>query len=108
MDRLTELRNLFADLDDPARSVVMPLLEEIVYLEDRLAELKTMPMIKVHPSDPAKQKQTQAARQYREVVQQYNGCVKTLLTCCRKGDAGQTSPLREGLQKLLNLSGSNL
>lgn len=108
MDRLAELRKLFDDLEEPARSVVMPLLEELVYLEGRLVELKKMPMIKVHPSDPTLQRQTQAARQYREVVQQYNGCVKTLLTCCRKGDSGQTSPLREGLQKLLTLSASNL
>lgn len=106
MERLQELRELFGFLDDPTRSVVYPMLEEVVYLEERLATLKKMPMIEVHPDNPARQRQTQAARQYREVVQQYNSCVKTLLSCCKTGETVETSPLREGLKKILSTAES--
>ena len=75
------------------------LIEEIVFLEERLAELKKLPFMKVHPKDPAKMKATPASRQYKEYLQQYNNSLKLFLKLC--GDLGEIeeeSPLRKWLK----------
>ena len=72
------------------------LAEEIVFLEAQLQELKKLPFIKINPKDPTKQKSTAAAKQYKELLQQYNNSLKLLLKIA--GDLGEVeeeSPLRE-------------
>lgn len=72
------------------------LIEEILFIEKKLEELKKLPFIRINPKDPAKQKSTPAARQYREMVQQYNNSLKLLLKI--SGDLGEVeedSPLRQ-------------
>jgi hypothetical protein len=71
------------------------LAEEIVFLEERMRELKKLPFIKINPKDPTKQKGTAAAKQYKELLQQYNNSLKLLLKIA--GDLGEVeeeSPLR--------------
>lgn len=75
------------------------LIEEIVFLENRLEELKKLPFMKVHPKDPMKMKATPASRQYKEYLQQYNNSLKLFLKLC--GDLGEyeeESPLRKWLR----------
>lgn len=75
------------------------LIEEIVFLEDRLRELKKLPFMKIHPKDPTKMKATPASRQYKEYLQQYNNSLKLFLKLC--GDLGEIeeeSPLRKWLK----------
>ena len=50
---------------------LLPMVDEILFLEGKLAELKKLPFIKVHPTDQTKQKTTPAAKQYKELLQQY-------------------------------------
>lgn len=94
-DREAELSEIFENIEDSARAIISPLLADVAFLEQRLACLRNLPMIEVHPANPAKQRPTQAARQYRETLQQYNSCLKTLLSAVPSGDSEQASPLRE-------------
>lgn len=99
--RVDELDGLLAGLPDQTRAIVAPMCRDLAYLEARLAHLRTLPMLQVHPRDPARQRATPAARQYREAVQQYNALVKTLLKAAgATGPAERTSPLREYLASL--------
>ena len=100
VDREEQLNDLMAEIDEPARSVVWPLAADVAFLERRLAELRSLPMIEVHPDNPARQRQTQAARQYREMVQQYNSCLKTLLAAVGKSASEEPSPLRAYLESM--------
>lgn len=100
MDRETELNRLCAELDDAAKTTTAPLIGEIVFLESRLAELKQLPFIMVSEKNPAHQKPTAAAKQYKEFLQQYNNCIKILLGVLGKVDNVQTSPLREYLNRM--------
>lgn len=76
------------------------LVDEILFIEKQLAELKKLPFIKVHPKDSTKQKGTPAARQYKEFLQQYNNSMKLLLKMGGDlGDVEEDSPLREWVKK---------
>ena len=71
------------------------LIEEIVFLEGCLKELKKLPFIYVNPKNPAQQKTTPAAKQYKEFLQQYNNSMRLLYQL--SGDLkeqDEESPLR--------------
>ena len=100
MTRFEELTALCAELDNAAKTTTAPLLKEIVFLEERLQQLRQYPFITVNPKNPAQQKPTAAAKQYKEFLQQYNNCIKILLGVLGKIESAETSPLREYLNRI--------
>lgn len=97
-DRRSELLGAFEGIDDGVRAVVMPTVEEALFLEERLEELRELPFIRYNPNNPAQQKATPAAKQYKEFLQQYNNCVKILTGVLRHDVPEEESPLREWLK----------
>ena len=93
MDRKQELLKIFDQVED-AKSVIMPMIDDVVFLEDQLRSLRTLPFLRVNPADPSQQKPTPAAKQYKELLQQYNNCIKILTGVLRKDAAEEESPLR--------------
>jgi hypothetical protein len=73
------------------------LIDEIVFIEEQLRELKKLPFISVHPKNPALQKATPASKQYKEMMQQYNNSLRLLfrLTGDLNGESEEDSPLRQ-------------
>ena len=72
------------------------LIDELVYLEEQMAELKKLPFIKVHPKNPQLQKATPAAKLYKEMLQQYNNSMRLLLRIAGNlGESEEISPLRK-------------
>ena len=71
-----------------------PLVEDMVYLEEQLDMLRALPKIKVHPTDPSKQKATPAAELYKELLQQYVNVVKVFLRATGTEVDDEESPLR--------------
>lgn len=72
------------------------LIDEIIFIEDQLIELKKLPFINVNPKNPLQQKATPAAKLYKELLQQYNNSLKLLFALV--GDANESdeeSPLRK-------------
>ena len=76
---------------------LVPLIEDMVYLENQLDELRKLPMIVVHPTDPTKQKTTPAAKLYKEYLQQYTNIVKIIIRATGLDDTEEDSPLRKWL-----------
>lgn len=72
------------------------LIDEIIFIEEQLVELKKYPFIAVNPTNSMQQKATPAAKQYKELLQQYNNSLRLLLRL--SGDIGkdaeEDSPLR--------------
>ena len=101
-DRKSELQKLCSSLDDAAKTTTAPLIEEIVYLENELENLRSLPKISVNPNNPAQQKATPAAKLYKEFLQQYNNCIKIMLGALGKIETAEVSPLREYLNRLKN------
>lgn len=80
---------------------LIPLIEHIVFLENTLDELRKLPFIKTHPNNPQKQKATPASKQYKEFLQQYNNCLKTLRKASGADDDNEESPLRKWVNSRL-------
>lgn len=93
MNRKEELIKVFEDVEH-TKDIIMPMIEDVVFLEQQLEELRKLPFIKVNPKNPAQQKPTPAAKQYKELLQQYNNCIKILTGILRKDAAEEESPLR--------------
>lgn len=98
--RRDELVRAFSDVDEGMLTVVEPLIDDVVFLEATLDGLRKLPFLRVNPRNPADQKATPAARQYKEFLQQYNNCVKILTGIMRRDGAEDESPLRAYINKM--------
>lgn len=71
------------------------LVEDIAFLEERMQELRKLPFIKVDPNNPERQKGTAAAKQYKDLLQQYTNSLKLFLKMCGDLEEDEVeSPLR--------------
>lgn len=91
--RKDELLFIFKDTED-VKDVIAPLIDDVVFLEDQLQALRKLPFIRVNPNNPEQQKATPAAKMYKELLQQYNNCIKILTGILRKDVPEEESPLR--------------
>ena len=99
MDRKEELERIFEGADEADRKVVAPLIEEAAFLEERLRYLRTLPHIRVHPRNPARQEATPAGRQYREALGAYINAIKLLEKVLTKAQGTAESPLARMLEE---------
>ena len=63
---------------DDLNDLVIDLVDEMVFLEIKLKELKELPFIRVNKNNPELQKATPASKLYKEYLQQYVNCVKVI------------------------------
>ena len=75
--------------------IFLRLIDEVIYLEGQLVELKKFPFIKTNPNNPLQQKATPAAKLYKEFLQQYNNCIKLLAKATGQDENDEESPLRK-------------
>ena len=94
MDRKNELLKLAGD-----DVTLIELVSKMLFLEKRLEELEKLPFIKVNPNNPAQQKATPAAKQYKELLQQYTNCIKILSRAGNVDDTEEESLLRKWVRK---------
>ena len=100
MSRADELHNIFKDVDEGKRAIVNNLIDEAVYLETQMTELKKYPFIKFHPQNPNLQKVTAAGKQYREFLQTYTNIIDKLCRVYSNEETEEASPLRAFLEKV--------
>lgn len=75
------------------------LVDEIIFVEEQLVYLKTLPFININPKNPMQQKATPAAKQYKELLQQYNNSLRLLFRLSGElGEPEEESPLRQWLK----------
>lgn len=95
--RLDELKSL---IPEDSLKLVEETLDDIVFLEQKLSELKKLPFLEVHPKNPLLQRNTPAAKMYKEFLQQYINCLKMIEYVIYKernleGEEEELSPLRK-------------
>lgn len=101
MSRKEELLKIFNELDKNVLTIVEPMVDEMVFIEEQLAELRTKPFIKYHPNDPSIQKQTPAGKLYKDLLATEKDIVRILCSQLHKGgDSENESPLRTYLKGL--------
>lgn len=98
MSRKEELLTIFDEIEG-VKGIIRPLIDDVVFLEARLLELRELPFIRVNPKNAADQKATPAAKQYKEFLQQYNNCIKILCGVLTKNAVEDESPLRAFLKE---------
>lgn len=79
MDKREQLRGYFENVDEDKRTLAFDTIDEYIFFSDRIAELKQLPLIRVHPKDKARQELTPAAKLIREYSQAVDSKRKTLL-----------------------------
>lgn len=97
MDLISRKEELLKLLNNDVTYV--PLITDMVYLEGQLDELRELPKIKIHPSDPTKQKTTPAAKLYKEYLQQYTNIVRILMKATGIDENEEESPLRRWMNE---------
>lgn len=102
MSRTDELHKIFEGVDEGKRAIVNNLIDEAVYLENQLTELKKYPFIKFHPQNPNLQKITAAGKQYREFLQTYTNIIDKLCRVYSNEETEESSPLREYFERIKN------
>lgn len=86
-------------LDENGKAATVKIIDEMLFLEGQLTELKKMPFMSVNPRNPSQQRQTAAAKQYKELLQQYTNCVKILIKVAGGEAVEEESPLRTFLRQ---------
>ena len=91
---------IIALVPEESVDLVSDVIDEIVFLENKLKKLKTLPFIEVNPRNPMKQRNTPAAKLYKEFLQQYINCLKVVENVIYRdkrleGDELEESPLRK-------------
>lgn len=94
MSRKEELLKIIDD--NPA---LVPLIDEMVYLEGELDFYRTLPKIKIHSADKSKQKATPAAKLYKEYLQQYTNIVRIIIRATGIDENEEESPLRRWINE---------
>lgn len=99
LTRREELDKIFENVDASERQLVNKLLDEVVFLEEQMSELKKLPFVSVHPSNPSLQKTTPAAKLYKECTQSYFNAIRILLNTLRKVEAAEQNALLKRLEE---------
>lgn len=97
MNRREELDEIFSVCDDAQKRLIAPLLDEVVFLETRMADLKELPFVISHPKNKNLQKSTAAAKQYKECSQSYMNAVRILNSILTKIEPSAADELMEKL-----------
>lgn len=101
MNRKEELLKIFKELDKNVLTIVEPMIDDLVFIEDQLRDLRSRPFIKYHPDDETRQKQTPAGKLYKDLLAQEKDIVRILCSQLNKsGSDDNESPLRAYLKGL--------
>ena len=99
MDRRKQLDNIFKNVDDEQKQLVDNLIEEVIFLEQQMKELKALPFISVHPEKSNLQKVTPAAKLYKECSQSYMNAIRILLSILHKVESSAQDELLQMLEE---------
>lgn len=99
MSRREELKDIFKEVDENERKLIKPLIDEVIFLEVQMMELREMPFISVNPKNPAQQKKTEAAKLYKECSQSYMNAIRILCSILHKVDSSSEDELMKKLEE---------
>lgn len=99
MTRREQLDEIFKNVDAEQKQLVSRLMDEVVFLEDKMAELKALPFVNVHPKNPAMQKTTSAAKLYKECSQSYMNAIRILAGILHKVESSAQDELMKMLEE---------
>lgn len=99
MSRREEFEKLFKNADESERELIDRLINEVIFCEEQMTELKKLPFVAVNPKNPAQQKITSAARLYKDFASSYRDAIRILLNILRKVESSATDELLRRLEE---------
>lgn len=79
-------------VDETTRLLVEPLLEEAIFVFERIKNIKELPFILYNKSNKGDQKATPAAKQYKELMSTYTSLTRNISAMLNiKDETGDTS-----------------
>lgn len=99
MNRRQQLDKIFEFVDESEKILVDNLLDEVVYLEERMTELRKCDFLRINPDNPQQQKTTAAAKQYKECSQSYMNAIRILINVLRKVESNAADDLMKRLEE---------
>ena len=102
MERKQELNELFKDIDQNQRKLVDRLVDEVIYIENELTELKKLPFIRVHPKDKSRQEITPSGKLYKDMTATYMNAIRILCSLLNKVEGDDYDPVAEFMEKMKN------
>ena len=100
-DRKTFYSEIFEAADEAERNLVERLIDEVIFLEEQMTQLKTLPFVAVNQKNPALQKMTPAAKLYKESMSQYSNAIRILLNVLRKVESSAQDELLKRLEEFM-------
>lgn len=99
MTRKDELKKYFKDKIGDL-TIIEPLIDKVVMLEEDLAELEKLPRFIAHPKNKNLVKEPPHFKMWKEKFQQYTLSIKVLQSFTRGTEEKEDSPLRAYLNSL--------
>lgn len=99
VNRKNQIYSLFYHIDEDERELIGPLIEQVLFLEQRMSEIQKLPFLKINPKNPMMQKVTPAAKLYKECMQSYMNAIRILLNTLRKVESSAADELLEHLKE---------
>ena len=102
-----ELLNIFKNVDENIKVLTLNMIDEYLFVEEKLQGLKKYPFIAINPKNPLQQRQTAAGKQYKEFLQQKTNIFKSLCSVLNRNSVEEESPLRQYIKTLEKRSQNN-
>lgn len=99
MTRLEQLQEIFSSIDEDKKKVIEPLLYDVAFMEERIADLKNLPHIRVDTKNPLRQETTPAFKQWKDMQQQYLNALKVLMTALYRVESDAADELMKKLSE---------
>ena len=87
-------------MDEGTRELIIPMIDDYIFVQKRLDELKKFPPIETHPKNPSKQRRTAAGMHCKEYLQLKSNIFKSLCMMLKRIETETDSPLREYLKSI--------
>jgi len=94
------LDKAFKDIPENERILLDPLINEVIFLEEQMDDLKKLPFISSNPGNPSQQRKTEAAKLYKECSQSYMNAIRILCSRLNGPESNENSPLQKALKEL--------
>lgn len=78
MTRYEQLKEIVSKVDADKAAVIEPLLTDVIFMEERLKYLRSLPHIRVSNKSSSVQQITAAGKQYKETMQAYLNAIKVI------------------------------
>ena len=98
-DRKKFYEEILRAADASEKALVERLVDELIYYEAELENLKQLPFIATNPRYPAIQKVTPAAKLYKDLMAQYMNGIRILLNILRKVETSAQDELLKRLEE---------